>query len=94
MPSYDPDKLINHVQDLLSIAGVEPHQITDHRLATTGACMLLRGLGVFPAIDPLDAYPRILDNEPWPETDDQRAAELTRGGMLEKRADTYPSLNS
>jgi hypothetical protein len=85
MQTYDPDKLISDVQGLLHAAGIEPHEITDARLALTGACMLLRSLGITPATDPLDAYRRILDSEPWPDADDQRAAERAQRTALEDR---------
>jgi len=37
--------------------------------------MLLRGLGVFPAINPADAYKQMLDQGPWEDTDDRKAQE-------------------
>jgi hypothetical protein len=37
--------------------------------------MLLRGLGVFPAVDPADAYKQMLGQGPWEDTDDRRAQE-------------------
>ena len=70
-----PDRLVSQVRDLLRTAGKQPSLATDERLAVTGTCMLLRSLGITPATDPVDAYRRILDSEPWPDTDDRRATE-------------------
>jgi hypothetical protein len=76
MQFYDPNKLITGVQELLRSHGLDP-RVTDSNLAHTGACMLLRGLGAFPAIDAVDAYTHILDDGPWPDADDRRAARFT-----------------
>ena len=73
MQFYDPNKLIEDVQALLRSDGLTA-EITDSLTAQIGASTLLRGLGITPAIDALDAYTRILDNEPWPDADDRRAA--------------------
>ena len=75
MQFYDPNKLITDVQELLRSHGLDTH-LDDSQLAQTGACMLLRGLDVVPAIDAVDAYVRTLDNEPWPDADDRRAARM------------------
>jgi hypothetical protein len=72
MQFYDPNKLIEDVQELLRSAGLAA-DITDSLTAQIGASTLLRGLGITPAIDALDAYARILDSGPWPEADDRRA---------------------
>jgi hypothetical protein len=76
MQFYDPNQLIEDVQAILRSRGL-PAEITDSLTAQTGASTLLRGLGVTPAIDAVDAYTRILDSGPWPEADDQRG---TRAG--------------
>lgn len=76
--TYDPDKVIAAVTGLLRQAGVEPDMNQDgygYLTALKGAGMLLRGLGVFPATDPADAYKRILDDGSWDDADDRRAQE-------------------
>jgi len=73
MQFYDPNKLIEDVQALLRSHDLTA-EITDSRTALIGASMLLRGLGITPAIDAVDAYKRILDSGSWPDTDDRRAA--------------------
>jgi hypothetical protein len=83
MQSYDPDRLVSQVRDLLRTAGKQPSLATDERLAMTGACMLLRSLGITPAKDPVDAYRRILDSEPWPDADDRLAVEHAQHTALE-----------
>lgn len=72
--SYDPYKLIDHVRALMRIADVEPGP-ADERLALTGACQLLRGLGVFPAMDVVDSHART-DSGSWAEADDRNAEQL------------------
>jgi hypothetical protein len=71
MQFYDPNKLIEDVQAILRSRGL-PAEITDSLTAQTGASTLLRGLGITPAIDAVDAYTRILDSGSWPDADDQR----------------------
>lgn len=74
--TYDPDKIIAAVAELLHRVGVQPDMSQEgygYVTALTGAGMLLRGLGVFPAVDPADAYKRILDDDSWEDTDDRRA---------------------
>jgi hypothetical protein len=73
MQFYDPHKVIAAVQDLLRQHGLDA-EITDGLTAEIGASTLLRGLGIMPAIDAIDAYKQILDAGPWPEADDRRAA--------------------
>jgi len=73
---YDPNKLIEDVQSLLRSDGLAS-EITDSLTAQIGASTLLRGLGITPAIDAVDAYKHILDSGPWPDADDRRA---TRSG--------------
>ena len=73
MQFYDPNKLITEVEELLRNRGLDP-QPGDSTLTQTGACTLLRGLGIMPAINAVDAYKHTLDNEPWPDADDRRAA--------------------
>ena len=73
MQVYDPNTLIAEVQELLAARGLEA-EITDSVTAQTGASMLLRGLGVTPAMDAVDAYAHSFSRGSWPETDDQRAA--------------------
>ena len=75
MQFYDPNTLIGEVQELLRSYGLNPRLI-DPQLAQTGAAMMPRGLGAFPAIDPVDAYMSTLDKEPWPDADDRRAARI------------------
>jgi hypothetical protein len=71
MQFYDPNQLIEDVQAILRSRGL-PADITDSLTAQTGASTLLRGLGVTPALDAIDAYNRILDSGSWPDADDQR----------------------
>jgi hypothetical protein len=70
--TYDPYKLIEHVRALMRINDVQPGS-ADERLALIGACQLLRGLGVFPAMDIVDSCDRT-DSGSWPEADDRSAA--------------------
>jgi len=65
--------VITAVQELLRQHGLDA-EIADGLTAQIGASMLLRGLGIMPAIDAVDAYKRILDVGPWPDADDRRAA--------------------
>ncbi|MGH3067269.1 MAG: hypothetical protein ACRDND_20095 [Streptosporangiaceae bacterium] len=78
MQFYDPNTLITEVQELLRSHGLES-ELTDSQLARTGAGMLLRGLGAFPAIDAVDAYTQILESGPWQDADDRRAARMADG---------------
>jgi hypothetical protein len=78
MQFYDPNTLITEVQELLHSYGLNP-QLIDSQLAQVGACMMLRGLNAFPAIDPVDAYMSMLGKEPWPDADDRRAARMAAG---------------
>ena len=73
MQFYDPNKLIEDVQSLLRSDGLTA-EITDSLTAQIGVSTLLRCLGITPAIDAIDAYTHILDNGPWPDADDRRAA--------------------
>ena len=73
MQFYDPNTLLTEVQELLAARGLDAG-ITDSVTAQTGAAMLLRGLGVTPAMDAVDAYAHSFSRGSWPETDDQRAA--------------------
>ncbi len=72
MQFYDPDELVAEVTELLRSRGLDPSP-ADSALAQQGACMLIRGLGAMPAMDPVDAYRRSLDVGPWPDADDRRA---------------------
>lgn len=76
MQFYDPNQLITEVAELLRSHGLDT-ELADSQLAQTGACILLRGLGAFPAIEAVDAYSQIVDGGPWPDTDDRRAARLS-----------------
>jgi hypothetical protein len=69
---YDPRKLVTEVQDLLQAHGVEA-QMQDWLLADEGASKLLRGIGVIPALDPVEGVVHAVA-EPWTDTDDRRAA--------------------
>jgi hypothetical protein len=72
MATYDPYKLIDQVRELLHASGVDP-VIVSEKDALVEACELLRSMGVFPAVDPLDFHARG-DRNSWPETDDRNAA--------------------
>jgi hypothetical protein len=72
MQFYDPNTLLAEVQELLAARGLDA-EITDSVTAQTGAAMLLRGLGVTPAIDAVDAYARNDAAGPWADADDRRA---------------------
>ena len=78
MQFYDPDALLAEVGDLLRSRGLDA-ELVDGELAWRGACMLIRGLGVMPAVNAVDAYRRSLDEGSWPEADDRRAAALAPG---------------
>lgn len=73
MQFYDPNRLLAEVQELLASRGLTA-EITDSITAQSGAGMLLRGLGIMPAIPAEDNYMRSLSQTSWPETDDSRAA--------------------
>ncbi|MEV0613907.1 hypothetical protein AB0I81_11345 [Nonomuraea sp. NPDC050404] len=73
MRYYDPAHLVREVRELLHLQGIDTDRPGDERLAAAGASMLLRGLGVTPAMDGADALTRAMD-KPWVETDDQAAA--------------------
>lgn len=72
MATYDPYKLIEHVRGLLEASGIDPVMVSE-RDALVGAGELLRSMGVFPAVDPLDFYAQG-DRKSWPEIDDRNAA--------------------
>ena len=84
MQFHDPQQLINEVAGLLRSHGLAP-QTADHQLAYTGACMLLRGLGVTPAVDPVDAYTASYTAGPWPDVDDRSASAHQLGEQYESR---------
>lgn len=72
--TYDPAKVVTAVTQILHDAGVEPDMNQEghgHVTAVAGAGMLLRGLGVFPATGPVNAYKRILDDGTWEDTDER-----------------------
>lgn len=74
--TYDPAKLVSAVEQLLQEAGVSPDLDTEGygRVgALSGAGMLLRGLGVTPAVDAVDHYRRT-DSGSWEDADDRAAA--------------------
>jgi hypothetical protein len=78
--SYDPGRVITAVAQMLRDAGVEPDLTQDgygYATAFAGAGMMLRGLGVLPAMDATDAYRQTLDNGAWEDTDNRRAEEYT-----------------
>jgi hypothetical protein len=75
MPQFfDPNELAAEVQELLRAHGLAP-QTEDWPLAFEGACKLLRGMGITPALDPVEGLIRSVA-EPWPDADDRRAAEI------------------
>jgi hypothetical protein len=73
MQCYDPDKLIRAVQEHLQQQGLEPElQAGQRKDASIAAAMLLRTLGITPAVDGVDALKRSMD-KPWVENDDRNA---------------------
>jgi hypothetical protein len=70
--TYDPYKLIEQARSLLDASDLDP-VIVSEKDALIGACQLIRALGAFPAMDPLDFYARG-DRNSWEETDDRNAA--------------------
>lgn len=71
---YDPNKLTEQVRDLLQAAGLDPDTGDSGRqLVAEGASKLLRGMGITPALDPVEGLARAIA-EPWPDADDRRAA--------------------
>jgi hypothetical protein len=84
MRTYDPYELITQTRTLL---GAVPGAADDQTLALTGACMLLRGLGIMPAADPLTHYARILDSPSWPDADDQAAEDYRQAAVLRDSPD-------
>jgi hypothetical protein len=77
MATYDPHKLIEQVRVVLTAAGIDPIMVSE-KDALVGAGELLRSMGVFPAVDPLDFHTRG-DRKSWPETDDRNAATYSQG---------------
>ena len=74
---YDPDKLAGKVRELLRADGLDPHtEHDDWHLVTEGASKLLRGMGITPALDPIEGLSRAIA-EPWPDADDRRATGRT-----------------
>jgi hypothetical protein len=74
--TYDPAKIVAAVEQVLRDAGVDPDMNTEgygHIGAIAGAGMLLRGLGVSPAVDPVDHYRRT-DTGSWEDADNRAAA--------------------
>lgn len=70
---YDPAHLVREVREHLHLQGVETRLNPDDvRKASTGASLLLRALGVTPAIDGAEALARAMD-KPWVDSDDQAA---------------------
>jgi hypothetical protein len=68
--TYDPFQLVTEVSDLLRKHGLAPAFPDGSAVtASTGASMLLRGLGVFPGIDAVAAYSRNTDLI-WGESQD------------------------
>ncbi|GIH78221.1 hypothetical protein [Planobispora longispora] len=66
---YDPQRLVREVQALLRTYGLDPESVAgEPGLAEAGAGMLLRGLGITPALDGVDALARAMD-KPWTEAD-------------------------
>jgi hypothetical protein len=84
MQTYDPHQLISDVRATLRAAGISPNLAADEKLTMTGACMLLRGLGIFPGTDAVSAYKRILDSESWPDTDDRSGDEYRQRAAFGK----------
>ncbi|GAA3702499.1 hypothetical protein GCM10022224_080410 [Nonomuraea antimicrobica] len=69
---FDPEHLVREVRELLHLQGIDTEIPGDAKLARTGASMLLRGLGVTPAMNGVDALTRAID-KPWVEADDAAA---------------------
>ncbi|MFI7455453.1 hypothetical protein ACIBQX_48900 [Nonomuraea sp. NPDC049714] len=69
---FDPTHLVREVRELLHAHGLDTDRPGDQRLASTAASMLLRALGVTPAMDGVDALARAMD-KPWVEADDAAA---------------------
>jgi hypothetical protein len=83
--TYDPGRVITAVTQILRDAGIDPNPSQDgygHVTALAGAGMLLRGLGVFPATGPADAYRLTLDHGSWEDTDNRRAQQYTESPEL------------
>ncbi|MGW5684619.1 hypothetical protein [Nonomuraea sp. NPDC003754] len=69
---YDPSHLVLEVQVLLRERGLDLEAAPgDSGMAAAGAGMLLRALGVTPAVDGVDALARSMD-KPWAGRDDER----------------------
>lgn len=69
---FDPTHLVREVRELLHSHGLDTAISGDDQLARTGASMLLRGLGITPAMDGIDALARAMD-KPWVDADDLAA---------------------
>lgn len=72
MESYDTDKFLQEVQDLLGAAGKSPAPLAgEHRRqAHIAACMLLRSFRIEPSVDQVQTLVRSSDLPAWSERDE------------------------
>lgn len=65
---YDAARLVSEVQELLHARGLNPDPTVRMGMAQGGAGMLLRGLGITPGMDMVDALARSTDKL-WADRD-------------------------
>ena len=68
MQFYDPDELVKEVKIALELQGLEP-EVVSAKDAVVAAGMLLRALGITPAMDAVKGLARSMD-KPWADNDD------------------------
>lgn len=71
MQTYDTDRFLGEVQELLRLAGLDPAPPTgsDRRQADAAASALLRSFGITPVMDQVAALTRASDLPAWSERD-------------------------
>ncbi|MFE6386762.1 hypothetical protein [Nocardiopsis dassonvillei] len=68
--SYDRNKLVRQVRELLESEGLQPVAQDDPK-PEQAAMLMLRSFGVTPVVDHVDMLKGSM-NRPWEETDDAR----------------------
>lgn len=72
--SYDRNKLVRQVQELLESEGLQPVAQDDPK-PEQAAMLMLRSFGVAPVVDHVDMLKGSM-NRTWEEADDARAKEI------------------
>ncbi|MFL1380431.1 hypothetical protein [Nocardiopsis protaetiae] len=74
--TYDRDRLLRQVRELLREEGVRPIDQTDPA-PEHAAALLLRSLGVEPVLDHVEVLKRSMDRS-WEDADDKRAKTIKK----------------